>query len=78
MSEENRHLKSINDLLEYNGHPLACVQGRHTRIVKNDEGEFQVLRRQNIDSPNSSYTISIYRGFVEQEAVSNFIESEED
>lgn len=69
-------MKTIVDLLMSNDYPNAWIQGHHTRIVMNDVGEYTVYQRTNKDSISSQYTIKLYNGHDEYEAVEKFINSE--
>lgn len=66
----NEKIQTINDLLEKQ---LVWVQGNHTRIVKNAQGEFEVLAQKN---RRGDYRTCWYAGFSELTAVSEFLLSE--
>jgi hypothetical protein len=69
---EKHEIETINDLLEYNGYPQAWIQGHHTRIIKDDNKNFIVFGKEK-----EKYTLKLYSGNNETQAVWVFIEFEE-
>ena len=69
---EKHEIETIDNLLEYNGYPQVWIQGHHTRIVKNDTGNFIVFGKEK-----ERYTLELYNGNNETQAVWIFIEFEE-
>ncbi len=64
-------IDTIEKLMKNNSYPVAFIQGHHSRITMNEEGEYRVYQLAD-----GRYTTILYDGPVEWRAVQAFIDSE--
>lgn len=76
MSKVTEHIKTLKDLLMFDGFPVSYIQGHHTRIVMNSDGIFSTIQKKGNNS--SIYTTILYTGDKEELAVKTYLESEEE